>query len=219
MIKPAPYIVGLTGGIASGKSTVARVFAAQGIAVVDADDISRQVVAPGSSGLQGILEHFGQQMLTADGQLDRRRLRELIFSQPDERIWLEQWLHPRIETAMQEACLLATSPYVILMVPLLLENGLERLVDRVLVVDVSEQTQRQRTQARDGVSPTQVEAILAAQLTRAARLARADDVLSNEDGSLPQLEAEILRLHRQYLDLAAGKCGPGNSAPVQKPLH
>jgi len=219
MTKTAPFIVGLTGGIASGKSTVAGEFAAQGIAVVDADEISRQVVTPGSEGLTGIVAHFGPEFLQPDGQLDRRRLRERIFAQAEERHWLEQWLHPRIEAAMREACRRATTPYVILMVPLLLENGLERLVDRVLVVDVSEQTQRQRTLARDGVSEEQVSAILAAQLTRAQRLARAHDVLSNEGLSLTQLEAEVRRLNRHYLALAASKCGPDNFAPHQKPLH
>lgn len=219
MTQAAPYIVGLTGGIACGKSTVGRLFAAQGITVVDADEISRQVVAPDTEGLAGILAHFGPDMLAVDGQLDRRRLRERIFAAPEERRWLERWLHPRIETAMLAACRRAGSPYVILMVPLLLENGLERHVDRVLVVDVSEQTQRQRTLARDGVSEAQISAILAAQLSRTERLARAQDVLNNEKISLVALEEQVLQLHQRYLDYARRKCGSNNSAPWQKPLH
>ncbi len=191
MTQTAPYIVGLTGGIASGKSTVGRLFADHGITVVDADEISRQVVAPHTEGLAGIVGHFGPDLLTPDGQLDRRRLRALIFAQPAERRWLEHWLHPKIEAAMLAACYQAGSPYVILMVPLLLENGLERHVDRVLVVDVSEQTQRQRTQVRDGVSEAQVSAILAAQLGRSQRLARADDVLHNDECCITMISAWI----------------------------
>lgn len=210
-----PYIVGLTGGIASGKSTVAEEFVKLGIPVIDADAISRQVVTPGSEGLVGIVAHFGEDVLSTDGSLDRRALRARIFAHPEERHWLEAWLHPKIEAQMLAACREhSAAPYLILMVPLLLEAGLQHLVDRVLVIDVSEQTQRERTAQRDGVSPEQIAAILAAQLPRDVRLSQADDILSNEGLSLPQLHQAVIRLHTEYLKYA--QC---HSAHDGKPLH
>ena len=196
------YTVALTGGIGSGKSTVANAFAASGVNVIDADIIAREVVAPGTPALGAIVEHFGPQMLLADGSLDRRRLREKIFSQPEEKQWLNALLHPQIQQETQRRMRQATSAYVLWVVPLLVENKLWTRADRVLVVDVSKETQLARTVARDGVSRQHAENILAAQATREARLAVADDVIDN-NGSPDTLAGDVARLHQRYLTLAA----------------
>ncbi|KMK18797.1 dephospho-CoA kinase [Pluralibacter gergoviae] len=196
------YTVALTGGIGSGKSTVANAFAACGVNVIDADIIAREVVEPGTPALGAIVEHFGPQMLLADGSLDRRRLREKIFSQPEEKQWLNALLHPQIQQETQRRMRQATSAYVLWVVPLLVENKLWTRADRVLVVDVSKETQLARTVARDGVSRQHAENILAAQATREARLAVADDVIDN-NGSPDTLAGDVARLHQRYLTLAA----------------
>ncbi|KMK10383.1 dephospho-CoA kinase [Pluralibacter gergoviae] len=196
------YTVALTGGIGSGKSTVANAFAARGVNVIDADIIAREVVEPGTPALGAIVEHFGPQMLLADGSLDRRRLREKIFSQPEEKQWLNALLHPQIQQETQRRMRQATSAYVLWVVPLLVENKLWTRADRVLVVDVSKETQLARTVARDGVSRQHAENILAAQATREARLAVADDVIDN-NGSPDTLAGDVARLHQRYLTLAA----------------
>ena len=196
------YTVALTGGIGSGKSTVATAFAARGVNVIDADIIAREVVEPGTPALGAIVEHFGPQMLLADGSLDRRRLREKIFSQPEEKQWLNALLHPQIQQETQRRMRQATSAYVLWVVPLLVENKLWTRADRVLVVDVSKETQLARTVARDGVSRQHAENILAAQATREARLAVADDVIDN-NGSPDTLAGDVARLHQRYLTLAA----------------
>ncbi|EMB4323292.1 dephospho-CoA kinase [Pluralibacter gergoviae] len=196
------YTVALTGGIGSGKSTVANAFAACGVNVIDADIIAREVVEPGTQALGAIVEHFGPQMLLADGSLDRRRLREKIFSQPEEKQWLNALLHPQIQQETQRQMRQATSAYVLWVVPLLVENKLWTRADRVLVVDVSKETQLARTVARDGVSRQHAENILAAQATREARLAVADDVIDN-NGSPDTLAGDVARLHQRYLTLAA----------------
>ncbi|EPH0090622.1 dephospho-CoA kinase [Pluralibacter gergoviae] len=196
------YTVALTGGIGSGKSTVANAFAASGVNVIDADIIAREVVEPGTPALGAIVEHFGPQMLLADGSLDRRRLREKIFSQPEEKQWLNVLLHPQIQQETQRRMRQATSAYVLWVVPLLVENKLWTRADRVLVVDVSKETQLARTVARDGVSRQHAENILAAQATREARLAVADDVIDN-NGSPDTLAGDVARLHQRYLTLAA----------------
>ncbi|AIR02871.1 dephospho-CoA kinase [Pluralibacter gergoviae] len=196
------YTVALTGGIGSGKSTVANAFAASGVNVIDADIIAREVVEPGTPALGAIVEHFGPQMLLADGSLDRRRLREKIFSQPEEKQWLNALLHPQIQQETQRRMRQATSAYVLWVVPLLVENKLWTRADRVLVVDVSKETQLARTVARDGVSRQHAENILAAQATREARLAVADDVIDN-NGSPDTLAGDVARLHQRYLTLAA----------------
>ncbi|HID4046267.1 TPA: dephospho-CoA kinase [Pluralibacter gergoviae] len=196
------YTVALTGGIGSGKSTVANAFAARGVNVIDADIIAREVVEPGTPALGAIVEHFGPQMLLADGSLDRRRLREKIFSQPEEKQWLNALLHPQIQQETQRRMRQATSAYVLWVVPLLVENKLWTRADRVLVVDVSKETQLARTVARDGVSRQHAENILAAQATREARLAVADDVIDN-NGSPDTLTGDVARLHQRYLTLAA----------------
>ena len=196
------YTVALTGGIGSGKSTVANAFAARGVNVIDADIIAREVVEPGTPALGAIVEHFGPQMLLADGSLDRRRLREKIFSQPEEKQWLNALLHPQIQQETQRRMRQATSAYVLWVVPLLVENKLWTRADRVLLVDVSKETQLARTVARDGVSRQHAENILAAQATREARLAVADDVIDN-NGSPDTLAGDVARLHQRYLTLAA----------------
>ncbi|HDS1210195.1 dephospho-CoA kinase [Shewanella algae] len=197
----AEFIVGLTGGIGSGKTTVANLFAEQGIVLVDADIIAREVVAKGSDGLKQIGDKFGPQMLTPDGCLDRAALRELIFHHPQDREWLNALLHPMIRTRMQEQLEMAASPYVIMVVPLLFENGLDKLADRTLVVDISPKLQLQRTIERDMVSKEQVQNIINSQSDRQSRLDKADDVIDNQ-GEIDALQAQVLALHNKYLQLA-----------------
>lgn len=196
------FVVGLTGGIGSGKTAVSSRFEAQGIAVVDADQASRTVVQPGQPALAAIAEHFGKGILAADGGLDRAQLRQRIFADPAERDWLEKLLHPRIAIEIFSGLQAATSPYVLLVSPLLLEARQDTLANRVLVVDVDEGTQLARTMTRDANSEQQVRAIMAAQIGRDARLARADDLIRNE-GSLADLHAQVDALHARYLALAA----------------
>lgn len=193
--------VGLTGGIASGKTIVARLFAARGVTVIDTDEIARDVVAPGSATLGRVVAQFGPEMLNTDGGLDRRRMRELVFADPVRRNALEAILHPAILEEMERRSGCAPGPYHILVVPLLIESDLVLRVDRVLVVDVTEATQLKRLLARDAESPSQALAILAAQVSPAERLARAHDVISN-DGSLESLAAQVDELHVRYLAFA-----------------
>ncbi|BCV38309.1 MULTISPECIES: dephospho-CoA kinase [Shewanella] len=197
----ANFIVGLTGGIGSGKTTVANLFAEQGIVLVDADIIAREVVAKGSDGLKQIGDKFGPQMLTPEGTLNRAALREQIFHHPQDREWLNALLHPMIRTRMLERLETATSPYVIMVVPLLFENGLDKLADRTLVVDISPKLQLQRTIERDMVSKEQVQNIINSQSDRQSRLDKADDVIDNQ-GEIDALQAQVLALHNKYLQLA-----------------
>lgn len=196
------YTVALTGGIGSGKSTVADAFSALGINIIDADVIARQVVEPGTPALKTIAEHFGHEMLNTDGTLNRRQLRERIFSRPEEKTWLNGLLHPIIHQETQRQIREATSPYVLWVVPLLVENRLSDKADRVLVVDVYPETQIQRTIMRDNVSREHAEQILSAQATREARLAAADDVIDN-NGAPDAIASDVARLHAQYLKYAA----------------
>lgn len=196
------YIVALTGGIGSGKSTVADAFSRLGIAIIDADIIARQVVEPHTPGLHAIAAHFGKSVINADGTLNRRLLREHIFSQPAEKAWLNALLHPMIHQETQRQIAGSTSPYVLWVVPLLVENQLQHKADRILVIDVSPETQLQRTMLRDNVSREHAEQILAAQATREARLAVADDVIDN-DGAPDRIASDVARLHAQYLTYAA----------------
>lgn len=195
------YTVALTGGIGSGKSTVANAFADLGINVIDADVIARQIVEPGTPALQAIVDHFGTEMRQPDGSLDRRRLRERIFNNTAEKSWLNALLHPMIQRETQQQMQQATSPYVLWVVPLLVENQLWHKADRVLVVDVSSQTQLARTIQRDNVSEHHAKQILAAQATREQRLAVADDVIDN-NGTPDAIALEVARLHAHYLTLA-----------------
>jgi dephospho-CoA kinase len=197
------YVVAITGGIGSGKTTIANQFAELGIDVVDADVIAREVVEPGAPALAAIAAHFGPDVITPDGQLDRRRLRERVFSNPDAKAWLNALLHPLIRQEMLRQCAAARSPYCLLVVPLLVENKLTGLANRVLVIDVDEATQIERTCRRDGVSRAQAEAILAAQASRAERLAVADDVLDNKNGAPETIKPRILALHETYMAFAS----------------
>jgi len=192
------YIVALTGGIGSGKSTVADAFSRLGVTIIDADILARQVVEPGTPALRAIAEHFGNDTIAPDGTLNRRKLRERIFAHPEEKAWLNALLHPLIQQETQKQIAQATSPYVLWVVPLLVENNLHDKADRVLVVDVSPATQIQRTIARDNVGRDHAEQILAAQATREARLAVADDVIDN-NGAPDAIASDVARLHQQYL--------------------
>lgn len=196
-------IIGLTGGIGSGKSTVARAFGELEVGWVDADDIAREVVMPGEPALAAIAQRFGQQILDADGGLNRAALRQIVFSDPEQRRWLESETHPRIRERLQLRlkALALNSPYVLLVSPLLFESGQDALAQRTLVVDVPEELQLSRTLARDGVSEAQVRAILAAQLSRQERLGRAHDVIDNS-GSLEHLQHQVVTLHRRYCTIA-----------------
>ncbi|MNH07477.1 Dephospho-CoA kinase [compost metagenome] len=197
------YVVAITGGIGSGKTTIANQFAALGIEVIDADVIAREVVEPGTPALTAIVNHFGSNILNAQGELDRRALRDRIFNHNEEKSWLNALLHPLIRHEMLRQCTVASSPYCLLVVPLLVENKLTGLADRVLVIDVDEETQIERTCRRDGVSRAQAEAILASQASRAERLAAADDVLDNQSGTSETIQARILALHETYLAFAS----------------
>jgi len=193
-------VVGLTGGIGSGKSTVVRLFGALGVHWVDADDVAREVVEPGTPGLERIAEHFGQEILLPDGGLDRAALRRIVFDAPEERAWLESVLHPviREELMRQLHPDNYALPYVLLVSPLLLETDQHELVDKVVVVDVPVDVQIQRTMARDTNDREQVEQIIAAQMPREQRLQKADKVVNN---SLPlaDVEHQIEDLHQAFL--------------------
>ncbi|CAM3912673.1 dephospho-CoA kinase [Vreelandella rituensis] len=197
-------IIGLTGGIASGKSTVVRAFESLGVPWVDADDVAREVVQPGEPALASIAERFGTAVLQEDGSLDRRKLREIIFNDPKQRLWLESVTHPQVRKRLLEHLerLQASQPaYVMLVSPLLFESGQDALVDRSVVVDVPEEIQLQRTLARDDVSESQVRAILAAQLSRQERLSRADDVIDNS-GSETEMREQVAQLDQRYRNLS-----------------
>jgi dephospho-CoA kinase len=190
--------IAVTGGIASGKSEVTQRFAARGIEVLDADLISRELVEPGQPALAEIAKRFGAGVLERDGRLDRRRLREIVFADPDARRDLEAILHPRVRSALRERAAAASGPFVLLAIPLLVESGDYAWVDRVLVIDVPRPVQIDRVMRRDRVDRAAAEALLAAQASREARLARATDVIVN-DGRLEALDAVIERLHSRFL--------------------
>ncbi|MGG5571819.1 dephospho-CoA kinase [Vibrio diazotrophicus] len=195
-------VIGLTGGIASGKTTVANMFRDQfGIEIVDADVIARRVVEKGSIGLEAIHQHFGDGILTAEGELNRAELRTRIFANEDEKTWVNQLLHPMIRQQMERDLQRVTSPYALLVVPLLTENNLQHMADRVLVVDVDEETQIERTMSRDKVPMEQAKSILAAQASREQRLAIADDVIKN-DAKNQKLLPQITELHKKYLAIS-----------------
>ncbi|TBU90670.1 dephospho-CoA kinase [Stutzerimonas kirkiae] len=198
-----PWVLGLAGGIGSGKSAVADRFASLGVHVVDSDQAARWVVEPGRPALARIAEHFGAGVLQADGTLDRAGLRARIFQNPQEKAWLEGLLHPLVREEVERHLSLARSPYAIMVSPLLVEAGLHRRVDRLLVVDVPESLQLERAMRRDEASEEQVRAIMKAQASREERLRHADDVLVN-DRDLTWLQAQVERLHAFYLTLRGG---------------
>ena len=197
------FIVGLTGGIGSGKTTIANIFAEHNITIVDADIVARDVVAIGSPALTHISKHFGADFIQADGQLDRALLRKQIFSNDTDKSWLNNLLHPIIREQLIAQMKAAKSVYCLLVAPLLIENNLTTLVNRVLVIDVSEATQINRTTTRDNNSIEQVQAIIASQATRQVKQDHADDLLNNDNTSLEELKDAVVKLHQHYLTLAA----------------
>jgi dephospho-CoA kinase len=204
------FRVGLTGGIACGKSTVAQLFEALGVGVVDTDLLAREVVTPGSALLAQIAARFGASTLQEDGSLDRARLRERVFANADERRWLEQLTHPAIRALTDSRCEAASGRYVIIAIPLLVETqGIERF-DRVLVVDCDPEIQLARLQARDGATRQQAERMLAAQASRAQRLAVADDVILN-NGDVAELRVQVEKLHREYSNAASAQSDRGST--------
>jgi len=197
-----PYRIGLTGGIASGKSTAAKFFGALGVPILDSDQIARDVVEPGQPPLERLVERFGPSILTPDGHLDRPALRDIVFSDPMARADLEALTHPAIGVAMEARSAAAGGPYQVLVIPLLVEKNLSSHVDRVLVVDCDEELQVRRLRDRDGSTPEQAQAILGAQAPRAARLRAADDVITNE-ADMSAVQDQVAALHTRYLELAA----------------
>jgi len=198
------YAVGLTGGIASGKTTISRLFADLGVPVVDTDVISRELLEPGQLGYRQVSEHFGESILKADGEVDRARLREIVFNQRSQKTWLETMLHPLIYQRSLDAIRAHTrAAYVLVVVPLLFETNFQSLVDRVLAVDCDAEQQIERLVKRDGIERELAVKMLAQQLDNSTRLARAHDSIANRgDGS--NLQADVASLHRRYLKLAAG---------------
>jgi dephospho-CoA kinase len=197
-MKPLPFIVALTGGIASGKSTIASRFAALGASVLDADLVARELVLPGSPALTEIVARFGTSVLDANGALDRRAMRVRVFADADVRRSLEAILHPRIRATLQERARFVEGPYVLLVIPLLTEGGRYDWVDRVLVVDASRDAQCRRLLVRDGITTVLAYAMLDAQASREERLAVADDVIAN-DATLTDLYTRIAELHANYV--------------------
>ena len=198
------YFIGLTGGIASGKSALEKAFAAHGIVVADADQLAREVVAPGEPALAAVVERFGRDVLQADGQLDRAALRVRVFGDPDQRRTLEAILHPAIRARLEAICRAAPGPYAIAMVPLLTEGGGRAAypwLHRILVVDTPAAVQKARLMQRDGIDATLADQMMAAQASRAERLALADDIVVN-DGDIHHLQHAADALHLRYLALA-----------------
>jgi len=196
-----PFRVGLTGGIASGKSTAAKFFGALGVPIIDTDQLARDVVEPGQPPLEQLVARFGPSILTADGHLDRPALRNIVFSDPKARADLEALTHPAIGAAVEARSAAAGGAYQILVIPLLVEKNLASQLDRVLVVDCEEELQIRRLQARDGSTLEQAHAILNAQTSRASRLKAAHDVLKN-DGDMSAVRDQVAALHARYLEMA-----------------
>ena len=203
------FIVGLTGGIGSGKTTIANLFLELGIPIVDADIVAREVVAKGSKTLDKIAEHFGANILSSNGELNRSALRSLVFQNEAEKIWLNQLLHPVIrQTCLQQLQQHYSSPYILFVAPLLIENNLMSLCDRILVVDVMPETQIKRALARDGSSEVVIKNIMASQVSRQQRLAVATEVINNDPelkDNIEHLRSEVLKLHQFYLNAAMVK--------------
>jgi dephospho-CoA kinase len=199
-----PYTIGLTGGIASGKSTVARAFERRGIAVIDADLIARELTARGQPLLEEVVRLLGPQARRGDGELDRPWVRSRVFADHSLRRRLEELLHPAIRARLAAQAAAAPGPYVVVAIPLLVEGGVRDGIDRILVVDCPEELQLARLMARDGEPAARAEAMLAAQATRAQRRAAADDVIAN-DGGIDALDRAVGALHQRYLAFAAGR--------------
>jgi len=193
------YVVGLTGGIGSGKTTVTDIFTELGVDIVDADLVAREVVQPNTPTLKAIEEHFGSHFILDDGTLNRTALRSQVFANEADKTWLNNLLHPLIRETMLKKIAACHSSYCILVAPLLIENGLQNLVNRIVVVDVSEQTQLSRVVARDPSSKEEVERIIASQITRDERLKAADDIIDNESSDRQALKNKIQKLHQKFL--------------------
>ncbi|EDY85670.1 dephospho-CoA kinase [gamma proteobacterium HTCC5015] len=196
------YVIGITGGIGSGKTTVANLFDELGIPVIDADIASRKIVEPGQPTLSRIVAKFGEQVLDADGHLDRAALRDIVFSAPEKRLELEAITHPAIRQHMMEELKQCESEYALMVIPLLIDTGHWEMIDRVLVVDVDEHSQLERVMQRDSLSEEQVRNIFDAQISREERLAAADDIIQNNHG-LDHLRKEVAHLHGLYSVYAA----------------
>ncbi|MGK0500794.1 MAG: dephospho-CoA kinase [Oceanicoccus sp.] len=194
--------VGITGGIGSGKTAASDRFQQLGIDIIDADIASRVVVEPGRPALASIARHFGNDILTADGNLDRAALRQLIFAEPSQKQWLEALLHPLIAAEIKQQLQAATSPYVIFVSPLLIETEQHKLCHRILVIDIPESQQIARTSQRDNNDITQIKRIIASQASRQQRLDKADDVIENKQ-TIDILEQKVDKIHQYYLGLAA----------------
>lgn len=205
------FTVGLTGGIGSGKTAVSDYMKSLGVWVVDADESSRRVVEPGKPALEAIANHFGEDILLTDGSLDRAKLRQTIFAQPEEKAWLESLLHPLIGEDIINELARAEGHYNVLVSPLLLEIGQADLCQRVLVVDVPVEAQVMRTTARDNNSEDQVRKIIASQMDREHRRSRADDIVEN-DGDLQDLHRAVDALHKQYLEMSKAFAGNGDQS-------
>ncbi|MCW9698561.1 MULTISPECIES: dephospho-CoA kinase [unclassified Avibacterium] len=202
------YIVGVTGGIGSGKSTIVDLFAELGVEIIDADIVAREVVAKGSPLLEKIAEHFGAGILLDSGELNRQALRQIVFECPQEKVWLNNLLHPAIRREMLHQLAQSQSLYVLWVVPLLIENDLTAFCDRVLVIDVLPETQLLRAAKRDQNKMVLIKKIMASQVSREKRLSVADDVVNNEpelSQNLPYLRQKVLELHHQYLQFAKEK--------------
>ncbi|SRR5579883_171166 len=194
-------VIGLTGGIGSGKSTVARLFAERGIPIIDADLLAREVSRPGTPAFAAIVNHFGKEILLANGDLDRAQLRHLIFTDTKQRLWLEDLVHPLIRDKIEQQIAQLKAPYCVAVIPLLLEVKPYPFIDRILVVDAAESLQLQRAAARDQSNAAEIEAIVKSQINRQHRLAQAHDVIVN-DGSVADLVPQVESLHQQYLAIA-----------------
>ncbi len=195
-------LIGMTGGIGAGKTTVAGYFREIGVPVIDADELAHQLVMPGAEPLNDIIRTFGPDILNQQGELDRARLREIVFSDPQKRHLLENILHPRILDEMNKQAARLSTPYCILSIPLLIETDNTSLVDRILVIDLPEEVQRRRAMERDNLSARAFEAIVLAQTSRETRLAVADDIITN-DNNLATLHQQVMDLHQKYLALTA----------------
>jgi dephospho-CoA kinase len=196
----AKFIVGLTGGISSGKTTIANMFADLGIDIIDADLIAREVVQPDSKALVAIAQHFGNDYITQNGELNRTLLRTTIFRHNDEKLWLTNLLHPLIRQNILSALAASHSAYCILVAPLLLENRLDKLVNTVLVIDTSEALQVSRTLSRDKSSKEEVQAIINSQISRAERIAAADYIIDNSNTDLLSVRQQVINLDGYFRD-------------------
>ena len=199
------YIIGLTGGIGCGKTTISNMFIKLGIDIVDADIVAREVVEPNSPALKSISNYFGSEYICSNGELNRSLLRTRIFKHNEDKLWLNNLLHPLIRKTMLAQIDNCSSAYCLLVAPLLLENKLDKLVDKVLVIDVSEQIQLSRTTQRDQSSKDEIKRIIASQITREKRIIAADDIVNNESEDLTSTEKTVLNLHQKYVKLSTTK--------------